>query len=131
MSKTVAFLKILNPDNVPCDLDEILAILEKIGFKNVKPFEKYTPNSWDHRFLVWRFNEKDRLTDEEALQIVGKNGNVLYKWICPRCTHIVSKCENPGNHINDTQFGCMCSTLTHHQKISRSAENQINAKEVR
>lgn len=111
MRETVAFLQVLNPEHVTFDLGKIHAYLRDKGYV-VKPHEEYTPNGWNHRFVVWRFKKMHRLTDREIIEIVGIDGNVLYLWECSGCKRIVRKTEYPKNHNEDIESGCTCLKKT-------------------
>jgi len=108
----VAFLKVLCPAGAKPEMEKIHQKIKGAGFDDVRLAEEYTPNDWDHRLVIWRYNSKDKVSDEEGIQLVGKNGNILYIWQCYRCKHIVRKCEYPGNHEEDTDYGCSCPGTT-------------------
>ena len=110
-SNHIAFLKVLCPDGAP-DMEEIYKEVRDVGFKEIRPYEEYTPNDWDHRFIIWRCNGEDKLTDEEGINLVGKDGNIMYLWRCPRCGCVVRKVEYPCNHEEDGYFGCSCPGTT-------------------
>jgi hypothetical protein len=109
-----AYFQFLNPpENLDPELIvKILCEMSKT-YDRIKPASEYDPDLHDprdysHRFVVWRFHRDDTIPDQEAIKLVGKEGNLFYRWICRRCGYTVSKTEYPGNHREDTYFGCDC-----------------------
>ncbi|MFA5986045.1 MAG: hypothetical protein WC819_01700 [Parcubacteria group bacterium] len=108
MSTGRAFLKVLCPADVTPNMRDIREFL-KSKFLDVLDAKDYSPNGWAHRFVVWRYNSKDTIPDEEGIKLVGKDGNIMYFWRCKECSNVVVKCEFPGNHERDSYFGCSCA----------------------
>lgn len=105
--KYTAYLMVLKREEHPVDTKHIHEELLQVRFNEVLSFGKYTPDSYGS-FVVWRYHRDDKLTDEAAQKLVGKNKSICYVWLCPRCGKRVSKTEFPFNHDKDTQFGCNC-----------------------
>lgn len=116
MREKQAFLLILNPNSVPFEEKMIYQYLHDIGFHKVKPFSELSNLSELEKkremfcLVVWHFDEKDKLSDEEVLSIVGSSGCVEYRCRCPICDIVRTRIENVRNHRLDRIFACECTT---------------------
>jgi hypothetical protein len=103
------FLLILNPDHISYNEQKILEYLHDIGHREVLP---HTACEGEHEatncLVIWRFNEKDKLSDAEVITLVGRNGFVQYRWVCPTCNVVQVKFEHPSDHSKDREFYCDC-----------------------
>jgi len=109
----IAFLRILCPAGVTLSSEEIEEIhkeVREIEFEDIRPAEEYT-RGIGHRYVVWRFNNRDTLSTKEGRRAVGR-GNILYLWRCPHCRAVVRKHEHPRDHKRDGYYGCSCIGTT-------------------
>jgi hypothetical protein len=117
MENSSVFLLILNPRQLPVPEKKIREYLHDIGYRDVQPYTAFDKTNVEHEkhspencLIVWRFNEDDKLSDEEVFALFGRNVHVEYRCRCPICLTVKAKIEHVHNHCHDREFGCDCIT---------------------
>jgi hypothetical protein len=115
----------LNPKHLPVDEKKIHEYLYDIGYHDVQPYTAFDRTHTEHEkhsaencLVVWRFNENDKLSDEEVFSLFGRNVRIEYRYRCPTCHLVKTKIQHARNHYLDREFWCDC--ITEEEQVQKS-----------